>query len=212
LAVEANDRSGDQVSDQPDDVQQLLAAVQAQQRAIEGLMLRLEKADPTAAVRDATKDGATKDGATKDDATAKAGNDTAERQRPIDWDRISGYERQQAWEKLAAFVEAMVHRHVLASVVMPCWWRHPDAVQNLTALWHIHEETYGDEGKPEAAMSYLDNLYKVLDRLRHIFMSCREEHIAPVTPKWQTDAGRREFREMVRADSSDRYSTPQGLN
>ena len=124
-------------------------------------MTRLEGADPAAATNEARKDGAAKDAVPNVDGISGSRSLIPKRERPIDWTRIAGYERQRTWEGLAAFVEAMVRHHDLEAVIMACWWRHPNAVENLTALWHRHENTYGEDGKPENAMDYVDSLYKL---------------------------------------------------
>lgn len=125
-----------------------------------------------------------------------------ERKRgPIDWMRLTGDERLAAWEGLAAFVEALVFRYNLQLEIQPCWWRHPDAVEELTALWQIRQNVFGGRSDPTASYQWQNQLYNSRERLSGLFSSCREGHIDTTITTWMTPGMRAEFKSAILADS-----------
>jgi hypothetical protein len=126
--------------------------------------------------------------------------DEPQPRRPVDWFRVSGPERLAAWQGLALFVEALVYRYNLQLELRPCWWQHGDAVEELTALWHIRQTSYGDDAALGSAMSWQDQFYKSRDRLRDIFVSCRDGHIDATIHTWMRDDMRQAFHHAVRTD------------
>jgi hypothetical protein len=112
----------------------------------------------------------------------------AERDTPVDWLRLSGAERLAAWQGLWRFVSVLVQRYRLQFDVRPCWWLHADAVDELTALWHIRDVCFREGAGLSAAATWQDNFHKSRERLSLIFPSCRTEHVDAGTPPWMTDA------------------------
>lgn len=119
---------------------------------------------------------------------------------PIDWFRISGAERLAAWRGLADFVEKLVLRYDLALEVLPCWWQHGGAVEELTALWQVRQFTYRDGAEPKEAMYWQDTLYKSRGRLRDIFVSCRDGHVDSIVGDWMSRELRMRFRKAMHDD------------
>lgn len=67
---------------------------------------------------------------------------------PVVWQALSGWERSQTWDALAAWVGWLRGRYPLAQKVPLCWWRHPELVEELTALWLAWREAYVEKGAP----------------------------------------------------------------
>ena len=165
------------MGDHTDDMQRLLTVVAQQQRTIDQLLARLEPPPPP-------------------DPVPAAGPP----RRPIDWDVISGPERAQAWLELAAFVEKTVLRYNLHFDVLPCWWRHRNAVAVLTSVWEMNLHTFGPDLSLMSNNAFLDTLNYRVEQLRSIFMSCREDHTDATPKSWMPDTTRREFHAMVQSD------------
>jgi len=119
---------------------------------------------------------------------------------PIDWSRIAGPERREAWFGLAAFVEVTVRRYNLALELRPCWWQHGEAVEALTALWHVRQFSYREGAKLTDAMAWQDALYKSRGRLRDIFVSCNDGHVDSSVDSWMTNDVAASFTRMVQRD------------
>lgn len=58
---------------------------------------------------------------------------------------------QQLWEELADWVGWIRGRYPIARQLPPCWWRHPELVEELTALWVAWREAYADPKAPMTA-------------------------------------------------------------
>src|SRR5262249_46001181 len=67
----------------------------------------------------------------------------------------------------------------LQLTIRPCWWRHVDAVDELTALWLFYQQCNADPGNLGAAMNWRDTFARCRDRLRERFGSCRGAHVDP---------------------------------
>ncbi|WP_205728869.1 DUF4913 domain-containing protein [Frankia sp. B2] len=118
----------------------------------------------------------------------------------VDWSEISGRDRIDLWERLGGFVEFLVGRYGLAFEIRPCWWRHGEVVEELTALWLARQHLYSDRSVLTAAMSWQDTFHKSRSRLRDMFGSCRDFHVEPIGNDWMTDDNRRDFLVAVRAE------------
>jgi hypothetical protein len=121
---------------------------------------------------------------------------------PIDWMRISGRERLLAWQQLATFVEALVLRFDMHLDVTPCWWRHGEAVEELTGLWLSRKAAYRKGAGIHTAQPWLNSLEGSRERLRDRLATCREGHIDTSMRGrvWMDDATRAAFIEAVRQD------------
>lgn len=176
------------MSAQGSELAELLALIQSQQRTIDRLSAQIE----SGSVKLATA------------PSAPAPNGRArERSRPIDWWSLSGAERQETWWRLSDFVESLVERYSLQLVILPCWWRHRDAVEELTALWEVRKNCFGENAGPKDGMSWRDTFHKSCDRLRGLFGSCRESHLDQDVGMWMMPEGRAEFRRAVLQDGAD---------
>ena len=167
------------VTDEPETVSELLAAVRAQQETVQRLVHLLEQrqSEPPPERPD------------------------PQQRWPIDWDVISGAARAVAWQSLGAFVEKIVLRYNLQFDVLPCWWQHRNAVMVLTSLWEVHLHTFGEDANLLSNNTFLDNLNYRIEQLRGIFMSCREEHTDSTPRTWMSDATRRAFQQMIASET-----------
>jgi hypothetical protein len=163
------------------DLQRLLLVVAEQQRAIEHLTERVDELER------------------QKGEPASSGPPPAE-PSPVDWLRISGQERLMAWRGLANFVEALIFRYNMQTEVRACWWQHTEAVEELTALWHMRQVLYRQGSTLRDAMAWQDNFYKSRDRLRYMFSACGDYHVDGTVKKWMTDADRAAFIESVRSE------------
>jgi hypothetical protein len=171
------------VSDQiSDEVHRLVRAVQVQQQSIERLLRAVERREPAGA---GTAAGA------------------AAPTRPIVWSQLTGLDRLSAWQGLGAFVEDLVLRYNLQFDVMPCWWQHRDAVELLTALWQVHQVTFGANANQSAGLSWLETLGRHERQLKAIFVSCRDGHVDATPPVWMSDEVRQAFHRMAHAEAFD---------
>jgi hypothetical protein len=120
---------------------------------------------------------------------------------PPDWNRLTGDARQATWEGLANFVEETVQRLGLQLIVMPCWWKHPEAVEELTALWMTHRACFRDGAPIDSGTKFLGQMRRSVDELRAVLNPCREGHVDSIRGRaWMSDAMRAEFAEAVRSD------------
>jgi len=123
------------------------------------------------------------------------------RRKPVDWLSVTGRERLGAWQGLAYFVEVLVYRYNLHLEIRPCWWRHADAVEELTALWHTRQMSYRDDADLDKAYTWQDALAKARDRLRFMFVACFEGHIDnTIRTEWMSEEIRQDFARTVQRD------------
>jgi hypothetical protein len=71
--------------------------------------------------------------------------------RPIVWSRLTGSDLERTWTALADWVGWLRGRYPLANQVPLCWWRHPELVEELSALWLAWREAYLEKGAPLTA-------------------------------------------------------------
>jgi hypothetical protein len=65
---------------------------------------------------------------------------------PVVWHQLNPYETERTWRALAEWVGWLRGRYPLAHQVPLCWWRHPELVEELTALWLAWREAYVEKG------------------------------------------------------------------
>ena len=168
-----------------DGLQAILDAIQAQQRSID----RLVEALQLAALDKLTLDGVEPE--------------TKPAVKLINWMEINGEERLVAWHGLVSFVHTIVEHYGLQLTIRPCWWQHVDAVEELTALWLFHQQCNADPANLGAAMNWRDTFARCRDRLREMFVSCRDAHVdARLGGTWMTEDVRQELGRAILADVS----------
>ena len=100
--------------------------------------------------------------------------------RPFVWQELSPRDRARTWQALAEWVGWLRGRYPLARQVPLCWWRHPELVEELTALWLAWREAYVEKGAPltSAADWHGRWLPELLRRMRAggWNVACESEH------------------------------------
>lgn len=86
---------------------------------------------------------------------------------PIEWELLTAREADAAWTDLNAWVHWLRHRFALpATVVPPYWHRHPELVEELSALHTHHLACYDPEASPSAPHTWMRDLADTIIRLR----------------------------------------------
>lgn len=97
------------------------------------------------------------------------------------WEALDAADQAHLWRELRAFV-AMLGRRYFSDVAsgkqLPlCWYRHPVAVEMLTALMVAHRSVYFDQEHPTQELMQFHEwwLWPTLDRFEQlkIFTSCQ---------------------------------------
>ena len=70
---------------------------------------------------------------------------------PFVWTDLDPRAARRAWRQLSRWVGWLRGRYPLARQVPLCWWRHPELVEELTALWFAWREAYTEKGAPLTA-------------------------------------------------------------
>lgn len=161
---------------------QLLDAMDAQQQRIE----QLESAGPVPV--------------SSGDAQAQAPADEPVAYVPYCWRHVSAAEARGLWVRLREWVDWVNGRYFSSSweSIRSCWFRHPAAVEELTALWAAWESAYraSDEGEgfSDAALWWHEKLHTVVHRLwDEQFAECKAGHQEPDVYERVTDPSFEEF-------------------
>lgn len=161
---------------------QLLDAMDAQQQRIE----QLESAGPVPV------------SVSSGDAQAPADEPVA--YVPYCWRHVSASEARGLWVRLREWVDWVNGRYFASSweSIRPCWFRHPAAVEELTALWAAWEAAYraSDEGEgfSDAALWWHEKLHTVVHRLwEEQFAECKAGHQEPDVYERATDSSFEQF-------------------
>ena len=105
-----------------------------------------------------------------DEAGGGSGGEAAADRQPVPrgWRGLGPGAARQLWRDLADWLGWLHGRYPLLGKVPPCWWRHPAAVEHLTALHHAYRAAYEDARAPAWAQAeWLDRwLPATLARLR----------------------------------------------
>lgn len=120
---------------------------------------------------------------------------------PYCWKHVSASEARGLWIRLREWVDWVNARYFSSSweSIRPCWFRHPAAVEELTALWAAWESAYrapddGGEGFSDAALWWHEKLHTVVHRLwDEQFAECKAGHQEPDVYERVTDPSFDEF-------------------
>jgi hypothetical protein len=69
----------------------------------------------------------------------------------VAWQLLDGSGAEAVWRRLADWVGWLRGRYPLARQIPACWWRHPELVEELTALWLAWREAYTERSVPATA-------------------------------------------------------------
>ncbi|HEX3733201.1 MAG TPA: DUF4913 domain-containing protein [Mycobacteriales bacterium] len=173
------------------EVDRLVGLVQTQQETIDYLVQYIERVE--AQLNDRIDTIETSGGAAAPVMDAGGGGGQQQQAAgpdPIDWATISGPARIKAWQDLAGFVEGLVVRYSLQLEILPCWWMHGEAIEELTSLWQARQVAYAAGSDASMASWWQDLLERSRMRMREIFGSCRDGHIDSSGQRWMTDENR----------------------
>ena len=123
---------------------------------------------------------------------------------PWAWEALDLEAATELWTQLAEFVTFLTERYLRHLPAAPvsgaklatvpgCWYRHPVAVELLTALMVAHEGAYGDPGAepgPQLVDYHERSLWPTLERLHSlgIFKGCADGHPSEKVERWSTEA------------------------
>ncbi|WP_163508623.1 hypothetical protein [Fodinicola acaciae] len=122
--------------------------------------------------------------------------------KSVDWATLTGPERGTAWRKLVRFVEGLVYRYSLQREILPCWWQHGDAVEELTALFSAREIAYdasADAGQP---VLWHDMLERTRSRVAGALSSCRDGHVPHAMTHWMPDDVRQQLNAAINREGA----------
>ncbi|TDB77971.1 hypothetical protein [Micromonospora sp. KC723] len=91
------------------------------------------------------------------------------------------------WVALVAFVDAFVQRYQLFEQVRPCWARHGEDVDELSALWRAWQLAYGPDVDPSMPSWWQDLAERVRFRLARAYATCGDGHREAERRDWMTD-------------------------
>ncbi len=168
------------------EIERVVGLVQTQQETIDYLVQYIERVEAQLNDRIDTVE-------TSGAAPADPGGGTPQQAAgpdPIDWASISGQDRIKAWNDLSTFTEGLVYRYSLQLEILPCWWMHGEAVEELTSLWQARQVAYSPGSDASMASWWQDLLERSRMRMREIFGSCRDGHIDSSGQRWMTDENR----------------------
>lgn len=96
------------------------------------------------------------------------GEGSGAHQRPIVWDQLTPMQLEATWRSLAQWVGWLRGRYPLAHQLPACWWRHPELVEELSALWLAWRDAYIEKGAALSAGAdwHARALPELLRRLR----------------------------------------------
>lgn len=129
------------------------------------------------------------------------------------WQRATAEDAKRLWRDLAVFVhwlDARYLRHLAVDALrLPeCWWRHPVAVEELTALMAAYEQAYftrqRSRGSSEPAEWHLRYFWPTLQRMSgelKLWKDCERAHHGPQRDGWSPGA---DFRAHVGEDVARR--------
>lgn len=122
---------------------------------------------------------------------------------PWSWEVLDAEAAAQLWTQLAEFVAFLSGRYLRHLPAQPvagarlatvpgCWYRHPVAVELLTALMVAHEGAYGDPGAepgPQLVDFHERSLWPTLERLHSlgVFKGCTDGHPEQKVERWSTE-------------------------
>ena len=111
--------------------------------------------------------------------------------RAWNWREIGPRAEEELWSQLSDWVAWIRCRYPLAKRIPPCWAKHPEVVEELTALWLAWQQAYEE---PRASLSapaeWHDRwLPGVLYRLEHGPFALDCSNIHQMRPSQAYDAG-----------------------
>jgi hypothetical protein len=166
-----------------------LAMSEAADEALAGLVVDVAElrrdVDDLAGVRGQIKEVARSVAGLRTGLEQLAADSRAAAPRIWSWPALNAAEATEAWSGLRTWLaDILLARYPGAPrALLPCWYRHPDVLDSLTALYTAWRGAYDDPKAPaDAAAVWLDRwLPAALRQLRESLGSCSDGH-DPVVP------------------------------
>lgn len=127
------------------------------------------------------------------------------------WEGLEPRAQRELWIELDAFVtwlqnRILSHHASKEGWIAPCWYKHPDAVEQLTALMVAHKASYHPKSKTPShtLVDWFQRcLWPTMDTLkqRQTFKQClqKREHEEPYAPGMNLVASDKDFTAFVDA-------------
>jgi hypothetical protein len=122
--------------------------------------------------------------------------------KSIDWATLTGPERGAAWRRLVRFVEGLVYRYSLQREILPCWWQHGDAVEELTALFSARETAYDESADAGQPVLWHDMLERSRVRVAGALSSCRDGHVPHALAHWMNEDVRQQLNAAINREGA----------
>jgi hypothetical protein len=109
---------------------------------------------------------------------------------PVDWRHLSPEESRVAWTTLRKWVEWFTVRYELSiSLVPPCWWKHGELVEELSALHILHQASFDKNDTGFGPIGWHERLAQAKERIRRTGSGCSSKHASSRPRSWvgQTD-------------------------
>ena len=137
---------------------------------------------------------------------------------PWFWDELTPGQRKDLWAELDGFVawlqnRILRHSSNSAGWIPACWYRHPDAVEMLTALMVAHKAAYRAKSKKpsfELTEWFTRALWPTMDTFTHrsTFKNCLESysHYDATGSGLELQPGNRDFAAFVDQETTETTS------
>ncbi|MFI8992150.1 hypothetical protein ACIG63_45695 [Streptomyces antimycoticus] len=130
------------------------------------------------------------------------------------WTTMDQEAAAKAWEELVTWRRKTLRARfptTWQATARPCWYRHPEVVEELSVLYLTWHSAYLDpEAPPRRAADWIDRLPMVRDRLKKLLERCQRSHAEqwgdPMDLEYSTPKDHDEFeiKAFIKADLADR--------
>jgi len=94
---------------------------------------------------------------------------------PFRWENLDPDRLRSTWQEFGDWVRWLTERFRIDDIP-PCWYRHGDLVEELTALWLDWQAAYHDDARPDDPVRWLDWLARARARFARRSPRCRSVH------------------------------------
>lgn len=131
-------------------------------------------------------------------AAAAAEHDPEQLLSPVvNWRELDPADAGPIWKELDEWVRWARHRYDLR-MLQPCWFKHPVAVEQLSALHTAWTVLYADEDSGLGPITFLEKTHGIQDVLRSAMQGCsKKEHRFIALPDWPDAAADEVWRALT---------------
>lgn len=134
---------------------------------------------------------------TKRLASTESSAPAAAAPKPVRWEELDPIASREMMQGVANFVELLVTRHGMQQHLQRCWFRHPAAIEELSALMTARDVAFAPNSDASMASWWQDLLERSQIRLRRMFIKCRQGHSPTESTTWLDDEYREAFRSFL---------------